>query len=110
MAPWMVITALIVIGFVVLLIAPTVHRRINANSRSAAEQNRVGRARELRDSTDGSVRTFESPARAVNVRDHLLLRGVRSEILSEEGSTVLVFRSEDAEVVDSVLSELGLGS
>jgi|GEM_PF-1303593 len=108
MAPWMVIVGLIVIGFVVLLVAPTVHRRINANSRAIAETGRIERAKALRDSPNGASRTFDTARQAVRVRDRLLLRGVRSELLSEDGDAALIFNSADATVVDSVLDELGI--
>lgn len=102
----MVITGLILIGFVVLLVAPTIHRRINTNSRETAEAKRVARAHELQTSADGKTRTFDTASDAVRLRDRLLLRGVRSEVVTEEGKTTLIYRSFDNDVVESVLAEL----
>lgn len=104
----MVITGLIVAGFVVLLIAPTIHRRINAKSRESAEAKRVARAHELQTSTEGESRLFDVAADAVKMRDRLLIRGVRSELVTENGQTTLIFRSADAETVTAVLEELDL--
>ncbi len=108
MAPWMVITGLIVAGFVVLLIAPTIHRRINTNSRETAEANRIARAQELQSSSDGESRPFGNAADAVRMRDRLLLRGVRSEVVTEDGQTILIYRSSDADTVTAVQAELNL--
>ena len=104
----MVITALIVGGFVVLLVAPTLHRRINARSRDAAELKRVERAATLRDSADGTSRDFGVAANALKVRDRLLLRGVRSEVVSEDGTTTLIYEIANEDIVDSVMNELGV--
>lgn len=108
MAPWMVITGLIVTGFVVLLIAPTIHRRINTKNRETAEANRVERAQRLQKSTDGESRRFDSASDAVAMRDRLLLRGVRAEVVNEGGQATLIYNSKDASTVDAVLVELDL--
>lgn len=107
MAPWMVIVGLIAIGFLVLLIAPTVHRSVNAKSRATVETARVDRANSLRDSVDGATRSFPDAATAVRVRDRLLLRGVRAEVISEKGLALLVYRSADEHTLDEVIAELG---
>ncbi|MFT7473347.1 MAG: hypothetical protein ACI81L_000262 [Verrucomicrobiales bacterium] len=108
MAPWMVIVGLIGTGFVVLLVAPTIHRRINARSRHDAETARLERATRLRNSRDGASSTFNSGADAVRVRDRLLLRGVRSELIYEGEQTLLVYPGEDGLVVEGVIAELGI--
>ena len=108
MSPWMDIAALIVGGFIVLLIAPTLHRRINARSREAAESKRVERAATLRDSNEGTSRRFESAYHAVKVRDRLLIRGVRAEIVAVEGPTTLIYKIADEQVVLDVMAELGI--
>lgn len=108
MAPWMVIAGLIVAGFVVLLIAPTVHRRINNKNRETAEANRVARAQQLQTSADGESRPFSSAVNAMRMRDRLLIRGVRSEVVTNDGQTTLIYRSSDAEIVEAVLTELDL--
>lgn len=108
MAPWMVIVGLIGTGFVVLLIAPTIHRRINARSRHDAETARLERATRLRDSSNGGSTAFVGGADAVRVRDRLLLRGVRSEMIYEDERTLLVYPSDDQDIVDSVVTELGI--
>ena len=106
MAPWMVIVGLIGVGFVVLLIAPTIHRSINARSRASAEQARVARAELLRSSPEGSSRSFSSFAAAVQVRDRLLLRGVRAEVVPDEGRAALIYGVRDSETLESVMREL----
>jgi hypothetical protein len=108
MAPWMVIVGLIGTGFVVLLVAPTIHRRINARSRHDAETARLERAARLRDSSGGGSTTFTTSSDAVRVRDRLLLRGVRSEMIYEDERTLLVYPAEDAVTVESVITELGI--
>ena len=103
----MVIVGLIGAGFVVLLVAPTIHRNINAKSRATAEAGRIARANELRASSDGSVREFTDAASAVRVRDRLLLRGVRAEVVPGHGHTALVYHAGDEPVIDEVIRELG---
>ena len=107
MAPWMVIVGLIAGGFLVLLVAPTVHRSINAKSRSSVEATRVDRAKSLRDSVDGATRSFSDAASAVQVRDRLLLRGIRTEVVPEGGQVVLIYHSADQSTLDEVIAELG---
>lgn len=102
----MVIVGLIGTGFLVLLVAPTVHRRINARSRASAEASRVARANELRSSSDGAVREFDDGAAAIRVRDRLLLRGVRAEVVRGPDHVSLIHRAVDAAVVDAVIDEL----
>lgn len=104
----MVIVGLIGAGFAVLLVAPTLHRRINARSRAAVEAERVDRANTLRASADGMTRAFADASSAVSVRDRLLLRGVRAEIVPERAETLLIYRVGDQETVDGVLTELGI--
>lgn len=104
----MVITGLIVTGFVVLLIAPTIHRSINEKSRDTAEAQRVARAQQLQNSADGASRPFDVAADAVRTRDRLLLRGVRSEVVSENGRTQLIYSASDSPIVEAVLDELDL--
>lgn len=106
MAPWMVIVGLIASGFLVLLIAPTVHRSINAKSRASVETARVDRANALRDSADGAIRSFPDAATAMRVRDRLLLRGIRTEVVPEKGHVVLIHHLADAAALDEVIAEL----
>lgn len=108
MAPWMVIAALIGIGFVVLLVAPTLHRSMNARSRAAVEARRVDRANDLRHSPDGATRSFVDAKTAMSVRDRLLLRGVRAEVVPDGSSATLIYRAADAETLQSVVTELGI--
>jgi hypothetical protein len=108
MAPWMVIVGLIGTGFVVLLVAPTIHRSINAKSRAEAEAARVERANALRNTSSGATRELSAAASAVRARDRLLLRGVRAEVVHEGGRTLLIFNVADSAVVDEVIDELGI--
>lgn len=104
----MVIVGLIAIGFVVLLVAPTVHRRINVRSQATAEASRVARANALRSSADGAVREFGDASAAIATRDRLLLRGVRAEVVPSAGSTSLIYHKDDSAVLEAVLTELGI--
>jgi len=104
----MVIAALIGAGVIVLLVAPTIHRRINAKSRETAESSRIERAQVLRESPEGESTHFETTAHAVKVRDRLLLSGVRAEIIRDGAKTALVYRSVDAPVVRALMDELDI--
>ena len=81
------------------------HRRVNARSRHTAESQRIDRATALRDSPEGASRSFKRAADAVAVRDQLLLRGVRCEVIADEPGAALVYRREDDDVVSTVLEE-----
>lgn len=105
----MIIAALVGAGILVLLVAPTIHRRINAKSRESAETRRIERAHTLRESPDGESTVFDTANHAVLVRDRLLLRGVRAEVTQEDGRTTLIYRSVDAPIVKSLMNELGIG-
>ncbi len=105
MSPTQVIVAVMALGFVVLLVAPSVHRRNTLRSREAAVAARSQSARRLRDA-GGLERRLDPVVDAVRVRDALILRGVRAEILRDRSGVSIVFDAADAETVDSVLAEL----
>ena len=105
MQPWTILALLIGVGFVTLLIAPTIHRRINTNSRAEAEAQRVDRARERR-SGGAATRSLNSARECLRLRDRLLLRGVRAEVLEDDGGWVLLFDPQDAAIVDAAIGEL----
>lgn len=104
----MIVAVVIAIGFVVLLIAPTIHRRINAKSREQARVAKESRAATLLKSPDGVSLSFESATSAAQLRDRLLIRGVRSELLPAAPHTLVVFNKSDEEMVLAVKSELGI--
>lgn len=79
--PWMIFVGVLVVGFFVLLIAPTIHRRINTKSRTEAQAARQTRADELLRSDAGESRRVATAADGALLRDRLLLRGVRSELV-----------------------------
>lgn len=106
MQPWMVLALLIGAGFITLLIAPTLHRRNNQKSRREVAQARTERAQVRRDEGAAS-RSFADAAQCVRVRDRLLLRGVRAEVLEEDGAWLLLFDADDGETVDGVIAEVG---
>lgn len=108
MAPWMIVALVIAVGFVVLLIAPTIHRKINHNSRTQAENQRISRAESLRSSEMGATLSFARAADAAAVRDRLLLNGVRAELVQENGETIMIYNSADKPTVKTVRSELGI--
>lgn len=105
----MIVALVIAAGFVVLLIAPTIHRNINAKSRSEAESKRLGRAESLRSSPDGAAKGFAKAADAALLRDRLILVGVRSELLQENGQTLVVYPAADRGAVEELVTELGIG-
>lgn len=101
----MILALLIGAGFVTLLIAPTIHRRINTNSRAEAEAKRVDRARQ-RHSEGAASRTLGSSAACLRLRDRLLLRGVRAEVLETDDGWTVIFEPDDASIVDATIAEL----
>ena len=105
----MIVALVIGAGFVVLLIAPTIHRKINAKSRLEAETKRLDRAESLRSSATGEVKGFAKAADAALLRDRLILVGVRSELIQEQGQTLVVYDSSDGEAVETLVTELGIG-
>lgn len=106
MQPWMILALLIGAGFATLLVAPTIHRRINERSRREVHASRMARASSLRDEGAAS-RRFTTSSSCVRVRDRLLLRGVRAEMLEEAHEFHLVFDPAHSEIVDGVIAELG---
>ena len=105
----MIVALVIGAGFVVLLIAPTIHRKINAKSRQEAESKRLDRAESLRSSSSGEVLAFTKASEAALLRDRLILVGVRSELLQEDGQTLVVYNSVDEKKVEALVTELGIG-
>lgn len=104
----MIVAVVIGIGFVVLLIAPTIHRRINENSREQAKAAKETRAAALLESPDGASLSFPDAKSAAQLRDRLLIRGVRAELLWVAPHTLVVFDKSDEEQVLTVKSELGI--
>ena len=107
--PWMIFVGVLVVGFFVLLIAPTIHRRINTKSRTEAQAARQTRADELLRSDAGESRRVATAADGALLRDRLLLRGVRSELVVDDDGPLVAFEVEDAGVVDAVIDELDIG-
>lgn len=105
----MIVAVVIGIGFVVLLIAPTIHRNINQKSRDEAENLRVSRAETLRNSAEGATLSLSRAADAAALRDRLLLNGVRAELIQENGETLMIYNSADQSTVTAVRNELGIG-
>ncbi len=106
MQPWMILALLLGAGVVVLLIAPTLHRRSVANSRAGLAASRDRRVAELRASADGIEYPMEARA-ALRVRDALLLRGVRTEVVTEDDAgATLVGRQEDRATIEAAIEEL----
>ena len=105
MQPWMILALLLGAGVVVLLIAPTLHRRSVANSRAGLAASRDRRVAELRASADGVEYPMEARA-ALRVRDALLLRGVRTEVVTEGAGATLVGRQEDRATIEAAIAEL----
>ncbi len=105
MQPWMILALLLGAGVVVLLIAPTLHRRSVANSRAGLAASRDRRVADLRASADGIE--FPLAARdALRVRDALLLRGVRTEVVAQGSQATLVGTSGDRAPIEAAIREL----
>lgn len=105
MQPWMILALLLGAGVVVLLIAPTLHRRSVANSRAGLAASRDRRVAELRASPDGIE--FSLPGRtALRVRDALLLRGVRTEVVTAGAEATLVGHVDDRATIEAAIAEL----
>lgn len=105
MQPWMILALLLGAGVVVLLIAPTLHRRSVANSRAGLAASRDRRVAELRASADGVEYSMEGRD-ALRVRDALLLRGVRTEVVTEDAGATLVGRQADRATIEAAIDEL----
>ena len=105
----MIVAIVVGIGFVVLLIAPTIHRRINENSRQQARDLKESRAAALLDSPEGSSLAFGDARQAAQLRDRLLIRGVRAELLRTPNETLVVFHTQDEPTVTRVTNELDNG-
>ena len=101
--PWMIIAALILIGFVILLVAPTWHRRSIQNSREEAAARKRERARSFQQEETTEAHLVNDAASAVRARDALLLRGVRSEVIEADGQVVLLATAADRDTVRDVL-------
>ena len=105
MQPWMILALLLGAGVVVLLIAPTLHRRSVANSRAGLAASRDRRVAELRASPHGIE--FPLPGRtALRVRDALLLRGVRTEVVTAGAEATLVGHVDDRATIEAAIEEL----
>lgn len=104
MQPWMVIAALLAGCVALLIVAPRLHRRSLARGLAKAEQIRARRIDELRRRPDSVETPVPESVSATAVRDALLLRGVRVEIVAVPGSTALVHRPEDTPTVRDVLA------
>lgn len=107
MQPWQILALVVGAGFLTLLVAPTIHRRINAKSRREVAESRAIRARERR-SQGAAYREFRDAAQCVRLRDRLLLRGVRSEVLEESDRWLLLFDAQDSATVEAVIAELDM--
>lgn len=105
MQPWMILALVIGAGFLTLLVAPTIHRRINASSRRQVAQTRTDRARQ-RQQDGAATREFTDASACVRVRDRLLLHGVRAEMLKDSSQWLLIFDAEDSDAVDAAIAEL----
>lgn len=102
MQPWMILALMLGAGVVVLLIAPTLHRRSVANSRAGLAESRDRRVAELRAGPD-SVEFDLAGKDALRVRDSLLLRGVRTEVIrNDTGATLVGHRSDRAGIVAAI--------
>ena len=101
------IFGLLAIGFAVLLVAPRIHRKVNARSRSRAETRRSRRVAALRASPGGVEVPVDTHEVAVRARDMLLLRGVRVEVASDAPGARIVTTAADRAAVEAVLSEIG---
>jgi len=110
MQPWMIIALLMAAGFATLLIAPRVHRRSTQRAIAAADAHRAKRAAEFRDDPSSVEHPMASLEEALAVRDALLLRGVRSAVVGEPESAVVITRLSDSDAVSLARSEIANGA
>lgn len=99
----MIIVALMLLGFVTLLVAPRLHRRSTVRARTVADSHRAERTAELRAAPDAVEHRVDSMAVATRLRDALLLRGVRSAVVEEGDAAVVITAHIDSAVVDELL-------
>ena len=108
MQPWMILALLLGAGAVVLLIAPTLHRRSVAKSRAGLAASREQRVAQLRASAAGIE--FPLGTRdALRIRDALLLRGVRTEVVNDGAQAMLVGNVDDRTAIEAAIDELAAG-
>lgn len=101
----MILALLLGAGVVVLLIAPTLHRRSVESSRAGLAASRDRRVAALRNSADGVEFPLDGRD-ALRVRDALLLRGVRTEVVTEGQTATLVGRVDDRSTIEAAIAEL----
>ena len=107
MSPTQIIVGLMVLGVLVLLVAPTLHRRSTNKSRVARRDQRLERVAELRQ--QGRTAEYRmSGTQAARARDALLLQGVRAELDSDSESSLLIVDREDAEACEKALTQIGI--
>lgn len=102
----MIIAFVIAAGFLVLLVAPSIHRRSIQKSRDEAAAKKVQRAESFRHEHSTEEHEVRTAADAVRARDALMLQGVRSEVVTGDDGTVLLAANEDRPVVLRVLRSL----
>lgn len=105
MQPWMILALLLGAGVVVLLIAPTLHRRSVASSRAGLADARDRRVAELRSGPD-AIEFDLAGKDALRVRDSLLLRGVRTEVVQAATGATLVGHVADREAIADAIAGL----
>ena len=107
MSPTQIIVGLMLVGLLVLLVAPTLHRRSTNKSRVARRDQRLVRVAELR--KQGKTAEFRMQgAQAGRMRDALLLLGVRAELDSDSMTSLLVVHTDDEEVCRALLTQNGI--
>ncbi|MBT8478950.1 MAG: hypothetical protein KJO06_08540 [Gemmatimonadetes bacterium] len=102
----MIIAIVIALGFIVLLVAPTMHRRSIQKSRAEAAAKKVERAASFRREQSTEEHVAINAAEAVQARDALMLRGVRSEVVADDDGVVLLASEDDRQAVTAAFAAL----
>lgn len=107
MSPTQVLVALMIAGVAVLLVAPKIHRRSTQKSRIARRDQRMVRVADLR-AEGQSAEYLMTNAQAAQMRDALLLNGVRAELAAVTNATLLVVDAADGPATEDRLSQAGI--
>ena len=107
MSPTQIIVGLMVLGVLVLLVAPSLHRRSTNKSRIARRDQRLERVAEMREQ-DRTAEYRMSAAQSARVRDSLLLQGIRAELDSDSESSLLIVDIDDAGECEAALTQIGI--
>ena len=100
------LAGLMTLCLVLLIVAPRAHRRVLERVRRSSAREQQRRIDDLRTRSDVAEIGPIDAAIGARVRDTLLLRGVRVELVEASGGARLVYAAEYAADVEAVVAEL----